>query len=58
MTSALRGGKLRKGSRLKIYRGFFHRENRILLRKSQIFDLDTILYSMYNFEKCLKNRTF
>ena len=33
------------GTRDEILRGFFHRENRILLRKSHIFDLNTILYS-------------
>ena len=33
--------KLRSPSRQGIVRGFFHRENRILFRKSQIFDLDT-----------------
>ena len=37
--------KLRSPSRQGIVRGFFHRENRILFRKSQIFDLDTIFYS-------------
>ena len=31
--------------RERIVRGFFHRENRILLRKSQIFDLNIISYS-------------
>ena len=42
----------------EILRGFFHREKRILLRKSQIFALDTILYSPYYIKKVLKNRTF
>ena len=35
-------------------RGFFHRENRILLRKSQIFDLNTILYSQSYVKKKFK----
>ena len=42
----------------EILRGFFHRENRILLIKSQIFALDTILSSPYNIKKVLKNRIF
>ena len=41
-------------SRDEIVRGFFHRENRILLRKSEIFALDTILYSPYNIKKSFK----
>ena len=45
-------------SRHEILRGIFHRENRILLRKSQIFDLNTILYSQSYVKKSLKNRTF
>ena len=40
--------------RHEILRGFFHRENRILLRKSQILDLDTILYSMCYVKKKFK----
>ena len=40
--------------RHEIFRGFFHRVNRILLRKSQIFDLDTILYSPYYVKKSFK----
>ena len=44
--------------RHEIFRGFFHRENRIFFRKSQILELDTILYSMYYVKKNLKNRTF
>ena len=45
-------------ARHEILRGFFHRINRVLLRKSQIFNLDTILYLPYYVEKNLKNRTF
>ena len=45
-------------SRDEIVRGFFHRINRILFRKNQIFDIDTIFYSPYYVKKSLKNRTF
>ena len=41
-------------SRQGIVVGFFHRVNKILLRKSQIFDLDTIFYSLYYVERSLK----
>ena len=63
-TSLIKDGSQKFGlqeaihTREGIVRGFFHRENRILLRKSQILDLDTILYSMYYVKKSLKNRTF
>ena len=42
----------------EIVRGFFHRINRILSRKNQIFDIDTIFYSPYYVKKSLKNRIF
>ena len=42
------------GIRHEILRGIFHRENRILLRKSQIFDLNTILYSQSYVKKKFK----
>ena len=40
--------------RHEILRGFFHRENRILLRKSQIFDLDTLFCSLHYCKKKFK----
>ena len=40
--------------RERIVRGFFHRENRILLRKSQIFDLDTLFCSLHYCKKKFK----
>ena len=46
------------GTRDEIVRGFFHRINRILSRKNQIFDIDTIFYSPYYVKKSLKNRIF
>ena len=42
----------------EIVRGFFHRINRILSRKNQIFDIDTIFYSPYYVKKSLRNRIF
>ena len=41
-------------TRDEILRGFFHRENRILLRKSQIFDLDTLFCSLHYCKKKFK----
>ena len=38
----------------EIVRGFFHRINRILSRKNQIFDIDTIFYSPYYVKKKFK----
>ena len=58
LRDSIYGWSLSVLARHEILRGFFHRENRILLRKSQILDLDTILYSMYYVKKSLKNRTF
>ena len=41
----------------EIVRGFFHRINRILSRKNQIFDIDTIFYSPTMLKKSLKIRS-
>ena len=44
----------KEGSRHEILRGIFHRINRVLFRKSQIFDLDTIFYLTYYVKKKFK----
>ena len=41
-------------NRDEIVRGFFHRINRVLSRKNQIFDIDTIFYSPYYVKKKFK----